>query len=588
MFARAQTKKTQAAGASQSKNNQTASASQSGKVQAAGASQSKNAQARAKQHSKKTKKTPLFMRAPKSIMLPRIVLISSVILLCIIGLVMVYSASSIKSYVSYDGNSFFYVKKQAIFLFIGIAIAVVAAAMPAQFWSTPIIDVLLWLLTTFLMILVMLIGINALGADRTISIAGISFQPAEFAKITLVMVLAMLIAKFRDGLMSRAKFLGFCAIVISITLVLVYKQPDLGTSLILMAAVFALAILGGFSWILIASIIAFVIAFVIVACIIQPYHLTRIISMFDPYADPDGSGFQVIRSLYAFGSGGLTGSGLGLSRQKYLYLPEAHTDFIFSIIGEEAGFIGCMVVVLLFAAFVWAGLQIARHAPDYFGCLMTGGFTVIIGFQACVNMLCVLGFAPVTGKPLPFISYGGTSLLASLIMVGLMLHVSFHSSLDAQFERRRDNLLVIKNKNVQASGTAGAAGVVGTAGAETAASKRGLTAGMRSTRQNASGMRQGATGARAGTKQGAMGAASKKQTQGVNLVSLRGGMARSNSDAYSSNSMHSKNGERSRHRDYSERTKDTGRLSKDTGRLSYHDALSRKSSKGTNGRSKTR
>lgn len=160
-----------------------------------------------------------------------------------------------------------------------------------------------------------------------------------------------------------------------------------------------------------------------------------------------GDGYQAIQSLYAFGSGGVFGTGLGLSRQKYLYLPYAHTDFIYAIVGEELGLIGAVFVVVLFGLFIFAGMRICRNAPDMFGCMLAGSFTVMIGFQACVNMACVTGIAPVTGKALPFISYGGSSLIATMIMIGIILSVSLRSKVGMSHERKRDNLRVIDGRD---------------------------------------------------------------------------------------------------------------------------------------------
>lgn len=357
---------------------------------------------------------------------------------------MVYSSSSIKGYVSFN-DSMYYFKRQLAFFAIGLVITILLAAIPYKLWGHLAISTGVWLISVFLLLLIIFMGIEALGAERTISIGPISFQPAESAKAALIMLVSAVFAAYREERIS----LGiFCLVIVAVavTLGLVYKQPDLGTSLIMVFGILSLAVLAGFPWKVIGGIVGIALVFVIVVCIAQPYHLTRIITMLNPYNDPAGDGFQTIHSFYAFGSGGFFGSGLGMSRQKYLYLPEAHTDFIFAIIGEEGGFIACMTVVVLFGAFIWAGIKIAHHASDIFGCLLAGGLTSVIGFQACVNMLCVLGFAPITGKPLPFISYGGTSLICTLGMVGLILSVSFRSNIDAQYERRRNDLLVIKNK----------------------------------------------------------------------------------------------------------------------------------------------
>ena len=170
----------------------------------------------------------------------------------------------------------------------------------------------------------------------------------------------------------------------------------------------------------------------------------RILAWLKPWENTDGVAYQIVNSFYAFGDGGIFGLGLGMSRQKYSYLPEAHNDFIFAIIGEELGLVGSLAVILLFMLFIYAGLQIAHRAPDLMGRMLAGASTVIIGFQAFLNILCVIGLLPITGKPLPFISYGGSSIIASLIFVGLILSVSFHSTLNDPGERRRRGFQVIQ------------------------------------------------------------------------------------------------------------------------------------------------
>ena len=393
----------------------------------------------------KEKKPSIFMRVPKSIMAPRLVFIASVILLCIIGLVMVYSASSIKAYTSNDGDALFYIKRQMIFFAIGIVLAIICIVIPEKLLSFWAADLALCIFTSACMVAVIFVGVEALGASRTLVFGSFSFQPAEFAKITTILLFCSLYANKKAGKIQDLQF-GICSIIIiALTGFLIVKQPDLGTALIMFVAVLAICVLAEMKWKTIAIILAIVFAFALVVCFTQDYHLDRITAMLDPYADADGSGFQLIRSLYAFGTGGFSGSGLGLSRQKYSYLPEAHTDFIFSIIGEEGGFILCMIVIVLFIAFLWAGLSIAKKSSSYFGALLAGGLSVMVTFQACVNMLCVLGAAPITGKPLPFISYGGSSLIASLAIVGLILNVSFHTNPDDPYSRNRDNFVVIRN-----------------------------------------------------------------------------------------------------------------------------------------------
>jgi cell division protein FtsW len=205
---------------------------------------------------------------------------------------------------------------------------------------------------------------------------------------------------------------------------LIMLQPDMGTTATLIVAVVFVLVLSGIPMLWVAGATAGLIALGAVFIFAEEYRLERFVGFLDPWKDPAGKGYQTIQALYAFGTGGLQGVGLGLSRQKFFYLPEAHTDFILAIIGEEAGLIGTLAVVVGFAIFIWAGIRIAAGARDDFGHLIAGGITGMLAFQAVVNMAAVTGMMPVTGKPLPFVSYGGSSMLVTMTCLGLLLSVS--------------------------------------------------------------------------------------------------------------------------------------------------------------------
>lgn len=387
-----------------------------------------------------------LLAEPAAIMGPRLLFILSVVALCILGLVMVYSASSITAYNEF-GDAAYYVKRQAVFLAIGLVLCVVCSRIPYSVWSLPAVFITFWAISVAMLSLTAFgMGITALGAERSIVIAGFNLQPAEFAKITVLIAVASIVQMRMNGAIDGRRFIVIILVATIVPLILIYRQPDLGTAIILAVGLIALALLAGISWKIVGLILGVVIAYIVIACITQPYHLDRITSMLDPWVDPQGDGYQAIQSLYAFGSGGVFGTGLGLSRQKYLYLPYAHTDFIYAIVGEELGLIGAVAVVVLFGLFVFAGMRICRNAPDMLGCMLAGSFTVMIGFQACVNMACVTGIAPVTGKALPLISYGGSSMLATMIMIGIVLSVSFRSKVGMSYERKRDNFVVIDGK----------------------------------------------------------------------------------------------------------------------------------------------
>ena len=407
-----------------------------------------------KKGSVKKAKVGILQKTPAQIMMPRLLLIASVAILAAIGLVMVYSASSVRAYTE-SGNPAFYVIRQAGFMGAGILICVILCAVSSRFsyhfLANKTVFSVFWAATTILLIATQAgLGVTQLGAERSIVIAGIPLQSAEFAKISTILSAASLLAMFRQGEIEFSRFAISIAIVIIVPVIFIFLQPDLGTVIILLVGVLTVAILGGIVWQVIFAFIGLAALYAVFVCIIQPYHLERLATLLDPWADPSGDGYQSIQSLYALALGGINGSGLGFSQEKYLYLPYAHTDFIFAVIGEEFGLIGTVFVVLLFALFAYAGILICRNAPDLLGCMLAGAFTVMIVFQACVNMACVIGLIPVTGKALPFLSYGGSSLLATFTMVGIILSVSFSSEVDAESKRKRAAFSVVGQQNEQA------------------------------------------------------------------------------------------------------------------------------------------
>ena len=384
-----------------------------------------------------------LMRTPAKIMVPRLLFIVAVVLLCAVGLVAVYSASSVQAY-SDTGDPAFYVRRQAVFLLVGIASCVLFARVPYTLWSHPFLFVGMWVITTLLLVATQIgFGTRALGAERSIVIGSMALQPAELAKITTVYAACCLVVMQRTGRLELKHFMVAIVVVIGVPTLLIFRQPDLGTVIILFVGLLAAAILAGLSWKIVFMGIGVIVAYAVLVCIVQPYHLERLKTLFDPWSDPGGTGYQTIQSLYALALGGTGGAGLGMSQEKYLYLPYAHTDFIFAVIGEEFGLVGTISIVALFVLFTYAGIRICRNAPDMLGCALAGSLTVMVAFQACVNMGCVIGLLPVTGKALPFLSYGGSSLVATLSMVGLVLSVSLSSRVNAQSEKRRAALHVV-------------------------------------------------------------------------------------------------------------------------------------------------
>jgi cell division protein FtsW len=234
----------------------------------------------------------------------------------------------------------------------------------------------------------------------------------------------MLAVEWQRNRLGTSSYLRRLAIFVGVPAVLIVLQPDLGTTMLMAMGVAIVLFLGGIElrWVYVA--LAVLVVFGVFAIAVEPYRLARVTAAFDPWSDAQGKGYQAVQALLAFGTGGIKGLGLGLSRQKWFYLPEAHTDFVFAMIGEEVGLIGTLSVIVAFVVIVAAGMRIAMGSRDQYGRLVAAALTGMIGFQAVLNMAAVTGLFPVTGKPLPFLSYGGSSMLVTMISIGLILSVS--------------------------------------------------------------------------------------------------------------------------------------------------------------------
>ncbi|MDO4533187.1 MAG: FtsW/RodA/SpoVE family cell cycle protein [Coriobacteriia bacterium] len=376
---------------------------------------------------------------PATVMWPRIAVITSTVLLVMIGLVMVYSASSISN-IAEETAAYADALKQLGFAAVGLALCVVLARLiPYHWWQGP----LTWFalgLSVILLALTAAIGTEELGAQRWVNIGPISLQPSEFAKIGLLLAVAKLMGDYQNGAISGLRFLGcFGALNLLIVVLIFYAQSDLGTTMICIVGMLAILWLSEIQLRNIGIYLAGIIVLG-VAGLSQGYRAERLFSFMHPWDDYYGTGYQIVHSMYAFAQGGIFGAGVGNSAEKYLYLPEASTDFIFAVIGEELGLIGALFVIGLFIVFLVGGLRMAQEAPDGFGTILCGSFTIIIVFQAFLNMGCVIGLMPITGKPLPFVSAGGSSLIASLMMVGIMLSVSYASGESPVYQRRRESI----------------------------------------------------------------------------------------------------------------------------------------------------
>ncbi len=346
-----------------------------------------------------------------------------------VGLVMVFSASEVSAYYRYDGDIFYFFKKQLLWATIGLGVMFVL--MNYDFWK---LKKLVWLSlggSFILLILVLVPGIGKTvnGAQRWINLGFTPFQPSEIIKLSMVLFVAYLTSIQRKYIQSFTKGLLPHLTVLGIACVLILAQPDLGTAMAMAGTVYIMLFAAGAKGKHLINLGLAGVSVILVAIIAEPYRLSRLFAFLDPFADPKGTGYHIIQSLYAIGSGGFFGLGLGKGIQKHNYLPEQHTDFIYAVINEELGFLGGSLVILLFVLFIWRGLRVAIANPDPFGSMLAVGITSMVALQAVVNIGVVTGSLPITGITLPFISFGGTSLVFTLTGVGILLNISRYSSL---------------------------------------------------------------------------------------------------------------------------------------------------------------
>jgi cell division protein FtsW len=348
------------------------------------------------------------------------------IVLLSLGVVMVYSASAI---VAGDrlGDPYFFLKKQLFWAVLGGAALWVALRCDYRRLERLTVPLLIVSVILLVAVLIPPIGQAINGTRRWIRLGPVSFQPAELAKLVLVIFLAAFVAARREKLNDFWRgFLPPLAVA-GVLGGLILLQPDLGNCMALVAVTFAVLFLAGCRLRHLALVALAAVPLLGLAIATAPYRLRRITAFVDPWQDARGSGFQIIQSWLAIGSGGWLGRGIGESRQKLFYLPESHTDFIFAIVGEELGFIGAVVVIALFAVLIWRGLRIGLRAPDAFGAYLALGISVLLATQTLVNLGVVTGLLPTKGLPLPFISFGGSALVVTLLSTGMLLNISQHS-----------------------------------------------------------------------------------------------------------------------------------------------------------------
>lgn len=357
---------------------------------------------------------------------PDFILFITTLALIGIGLVMVFSSSAVTSSVNYD-DAYYYFKKQLLWAIVGIFTMIVV--MKINYVKLKELSLPILIIAVICLILVLTpLGIEVKGSSRWLGVAPFVFTPSELTKLAMVMFLAKSLSinldkmkLFKEGLLP---YLCLLAIVCG----LIMLQPDLGTSVAIAGTFFLMLLIAGADMRHMGVLALTGVAALGAAIYAAPYRMERWYAFLDPWSYASDEGFQTIQSLYALGSGGLFGMGLGRSRQKFFYLPEQYTDFVYAILGEELGFIGAFTVLTLFLLFAWRGFKIALNAPDIYGSLLAAGVTVMIVLQAAINIGVVSGLLPVTGITLPFISYGGTSLLFTMAGVGLLLNVSRYSN----------------------------------------------------------------------------------------------------------------------------------------------------------------
>ncbi len=358
---------------------------------------------------------------------PDLILLFTIFTLLALGVVMVFSASMVKS-VKFFGHPYHYLLRQLVWAVLGIVTMVFF--MNYDCWRyRNIIPGILGLALVFL-VLVLIPGVGQIRfeARRWLGYKDLGFQPAEFAKVAVILFLSDSLARRKDAVTTLIKGLGPYLVLLGITFALVLLEPDLGTAVAMAGAAMVILFTGGarVSHLLLTGLAS--VPFLYWAVMAKEYRRNRYLAFLDPWKDPLGDGWQIIQSLYALGTGGAFGTGIGDSRQKWFYLPMPDSDFIFAVLGEEMGFLGSFFVLLLFFTVAWRGFRTAMAAPDRYSCLLAAGLTSLIVIQALVNIGVVAGALPITGIPLPFISSGGSSLVVSLASAGIILNISRYAT----------------------------------------------------------------------------------------------------------------------------------------------------------------
>jgi cell division protein FtsW len=355
-----------------------------------------------------------------------LILFFCTLILAVLGAVMVFSATSVTAVASarFGNDTAYFFKRQVLFLVLGASLAVLLTRIDYDFYRRRI-----WLIlaaTFVLLLLVFVPGVRhtANGASRWINLRAFTFQPSELAKFVLLAFAAYAIDRKGENPKEGLKVFLPVLSVMGVFVAVILKEPDFGMAVVIVVSFMALLFIAGFPWKLLAGLLGAGAAGVAFLIATKPYRMARLQAFIDPFSQAQAAGYQVVQSLIAFSNGGLLGTGIGSGRQKLFYLPEMHTDYIFSVIGEELGFAGVVAVGACFLTMVWVGFRIARRARDLFGRYLAIGLSSVIGIQALMNMMVGLKMLPPKGMVLPFLSYGGSSLILHLAAMGVLINIS--------------------------------------------------------------------------------------------------------------------------------------------------------------------
>lgn len=349
------------------------------------------------------------------------------IILILFGLIMIYSASSIWAMYKFS-DSFKYVKQQGLFILVGIILVLIISKIDYRIYYKNATKIFFSCIVLLILVLIPGIGSVRNGSRSWFGIGSFGIQPSEFAKVGLIILTSKYLSKSNKFVKDIKRGVIPILSVLFLVFGLIMLQPDFGTGMIIVVSILAMLFIAGVNMKFFIGLGLIGVIGIIILIVIAPYRMDRITSFIDPWSDPLGTGFQIIQSLYAIGPGGLLGMGFLKSRQKQFYLPEPQTDFIFSIISEEFGVLGVVIISSLFILLLLFGIKIALNTKDNFAKLLSFGLIFQMLIQAVMNLMVVIGLIPVTGVTLPFLSYGGSSLLVSMVAIGIIMNISKNSN----------------------------------------------------------------------------------------------------------------------------------------------------------------